>query len=102
MPAVLRRIRQEGRRAKSEHGKRVHVVLYSNPRGSNPSGVDTCTSFQKMEASAWEGSGALSWSTPAAAERSNARSACCASLVSTRRVCRALPAQARRASSTVR
>ena len=60
MPAVLRRLRQEGRRV--ARGHRAQVVLYSNPRGSNPTGVDTCTSYRELERSAWAGSGALSWS----------------------------------------
>lgn len=57
---VLRKIRQEGRKAAS--GRRPQVVLYSNPRGSNPTGVDTCTSYRELERSAQAGTGALSWS----------------------------------------
>ena len=60
LPTVLRKIRQEGRKAAS--GRRPQVVLYSNPRGSNPTGVDTCSSYRALERSAQSGTGALSWS----------------------------------------
>lgn len=60
MPAVLRRIRQVVRNAAD--GRRTQVVIYSNPRGSNPTGVDTCTSYRELERAAWAGSGAMSWS----------------------------------------
>lgn len=50
MPAVLRHLRLEGRKAAG--GRRPQVVLYSNPRGANPSGVDTCTSYRELEKSA--------------------------------------------------
>jgi hypothetical protein len=60
MPAVLRKLRHEGRKAAAS--KRAQVVLYSNPRGANPTGVDTCTSYREMEKGAWHGSGSISWS----------------------------------------
>ena len=61
MPAVLRRLRQDSRKY-SGNGRRTQVVLYSNPRGANPTGVDTCTSYRELERSARAGGGAMSWS----------------------------------------
>ncbi|KOO23116.1 putative galacturonosyltransferase 3-like protein [Chrysochromulina tobinii] len=58
LPAVLRKIRQESRKLGV---RRPQVVLYSNPRGSNPNGVDSCTSYRELEKVGREGGSALSW-----------------------------------------
>ncbi len=59
LPAVLRKLRQESRKL---NAKRPQVVLYSNPRGSNPNGVDACTSYRELEKVARAGGSAMSWS----------------------------------------
>ena len=62
LPAVLRKIRQESRKLGRVGEQRTKVVIYSNPRGSNPNGVDACTSYRELERAAKAGTGAMSWS----------------------------------------